>query len=66
MLGEDLLDERRGDRFDIGVIGVLRVRHDRRRIRVDQTHLQAFFAEHAARLRSRVVELARLADDDRP
>ena len=39
LLGDDALDERRCDRFDVGVVGELRVGHDRRRIRVDQAHL---------------------------
>ena len=66
LLGDDALDEGRSDRFDVGEVGVLRVGHDRRRVRVDEAHLQALCAEHAAGLRPRVVELARLADDDRP
>ena len=66
LLGEYLLDERGGDRLDVGVVGELRVGHDGRRIRVDQAHLQALGAQHAAGLGPRVVELAGLADDDRP
>ena len=65
LLGDDLLDERRGDRFDVGVVGVFGVGHDGRRIRVDQAHLQAFGAQHAACLGAGVVELAGLTDDDR-
>ena len=65
LLGEDLLDERRGDRLDVGVVGVLGVGHDRRRIRVDEADLQPLGAQHAARLGARVVELAGLADHDR-
>ena len=66
LLGDDLLDERRGDRLDVGVVGELRVGHDRRRVGVDQADLQALGAQHPAGLGARVVELAGLPDDDRP
>ena len=36
LLGDDLLDELRGDRLDVGGVGELRVGHDRRRVGVDQ------------------------------
>src|SRR5262249_12943694 len=39
---------------------------DRGRIRVDEDDAVALAAEHATRLRARVVELAPLADPDRP
>jgi hypothetical protein len=41
------------------------VGHDRRRIRVDEDDPVAFLLERLAGLRARVVELARLPDDDR-
>jgi hypothetical protein len=66
LLGDDPLDERGSDRLDVGVVGVLRVGHDGRRIRVDQADLQPLGAQHPARLRAGVVELAGLPDDDRP
>ena len=56
----------RGDRLDVGVVGELRVGHDRRRVGVDQADLQPFGAQHPAGLGARVVELAGLSDDDRP
>ena len=36
LLRDDLLDERRGDRLDVGGVGELRVGRDRRRVGVDQ------------------------------
>ena len=65
LLGDDPLDERRGDRLDVGVVGELRIGHDGGRVGVDQAHLQALGAQHTARLGARVVELAGLPDDDR-
>ena len=44
----------------------LRVGHDRRRVRVDEDDLVALLAERLGALRPGVVELAGLADDDRP
>src|SRR5205807_4775642 len=44
----------------------LRVGHDRGRVRVDQHDVVALLEQHLARLHARVVELRRLADDDRP
>ena len=65
LLRDDSLHEIRGDRLDVGVVGELRVGHDRRRVGVDQADLQSFRTEYTARLGARVVELACLADDDR-
>ena len=62
---DDLRDHLPGDRLDVGDVGHLRVGHDRRRVRVHQDHPVALLAQRLARLRARVVELARLADDDR-
>ena len=66
LFGDDLLDVLRSDRLDVGRVGELGVGHDRRRVAVDQHHAKALGLEHAARLSARVVELARLPDDDRP
>ena len=63
--GDDLLDELRGDRLDVGAVGHLGVGHDRGRVGVDQHDLVALLAQGLARLGARVVELAGLADDDR-
>ena len=48
-----------------GAVGHLRIRHDGRRIAVDEDDVEPFRPQRLARLRARVVELARLADDDR-
>ena len=55
-----------GEGFDVGGVGEIRVGHDRRRVGVHQDHPVALLAQDSTRLRARVVELARLADDDRP
>ncbi len=65
-LGDDALDEIRRDRLDVGGIGHLRVGHDRRGIGIDQDDAIALFAQRLARLRPRIIELARLPDHDRP
>ena len=56
----------RRERLDVGPVRELRVGHDCRRVAVDQHHFQTLCAERLARLRSGVVELARLADHNRP
>ena len=66
LLLDDLGDDRRRDRLDIGDVGRLRVGHDRGRVRVDQDDPVAFLAQRLAGLGARIVELAGLADDDRP
>ncbi len=66
LLGDDLLDHAPGDRLDVGDVGHLRVGHDRRRVAVDEDDAEALLAQRLAGLRAGVVELARLADDDRP
>src|SRR5208283_1248489 len=62
---ENLLNALGGDRLDVGTIGHLGIGHDRGRVGIDQHHLIALLAECLARLSSRVVELAGLADHDR-
>ena len=54
-----------GQRLDVGAVGHLRIGHDGGRIGVGQHHLVAFRLERLAGLRAGVVELGRLADDDR-
>ena len=66
LLLDDLLDELRGDRLDVGRVGELRVGHDRGRVGVDQDDPEALGLQHPAGLGAGVVELAGLADDDRP
>ncbi len=53
------------ERFEVGAVGPAAVGHDRGRVRVDQHGADALGPEHPQRLAARVVELARLADDDR-
>ena len=65
LLGDDRLDDLPRDRLDVGGVGEVGVGHDRRRVGVDQDDAHALLAQHAARLRARVVELAGLADHDR-
>ena len=65
LLLDDAFDDLGRDRLDVGGVGKLGVRHDRGGVRVQQHDAQALGLEHAARLSSRVVELAGLADDDR-
>ena len=62
---DDRLEEVHRERLDVGAVGQLRVGHDRRRVAVDEHDLEPLGAQRLAGLRARVVELARLADDDR-
>ena len=66
LLLDHLLHELRRDRLDVGGVGEVRIGHDGRRVRVRQDDPVALLAQDAARLGARVVELAGLADDDRP
>ena len=52
-------------RLDVGPIRQLGVGHDRRRVAVDENDFESLGTQRFARLAARVVELARLADDDR-
>ena len=61
----DLFDGLHGQRFDVHFIGDLLVRHDRRRVGVDQDDFHALFPDRTACLRARIVEFRRLADDNR-
>ena len=54
------------DRLDIGRVGKLRVGHDRRRVRIDDDDPIALGLQRLDRLAPRIIELRRLADDDRP
>src|SRR5690606_5365503 len=60
-----LLDELGCERLDVRAVGYLRVGHDRRGVRVDEHHFEAGATQRLAGLRSRVVELGCLTDDDR-
>ena len=63
---DDLRDDLRGDRFDVGGIGQTRVGHDRRGVRVHEDDAVAFFAKCFTRLSARVVKLASLANHNWP
>ena len=62
---DDLCDDIGRDRLDIGCIGHIRIGHDRRGIRIDQNDAIALFLESFASLGPGIIELARLADDNR-
>ncbi len=64
--GDDRLDRLDRQRLEVDDVGDLRVGHDRGRVRVHQDRAHALGAQRAAGLRAGVVELGRLADDDRP
>ncbi len=54
------------ERLDISLVGQVGVGHDGRRIGVDQDHFVTVGAQRFAGLGAGVIELAGLADDDRP
>ena len=62
----DLFDVLMRERLDVGAVGQVGVGHDGGRVRVHQHNLVALLLEGLAGLRAGVVELRRLADDDRP
>ena len=62
---DDLGDDLRRDRLDVGRIGQIRVGHNRRRIGVHQDDPVALFLQRLAGLSAGIIELAGLADDDR-
>ena len=66
LAGDHGLDRLDGQRLEVDDVGDGRVGHDRRRVRVDEDRPDALGAERPAGLRPGVVELGRLADDDRP
>ena len=66
LAGDDLLDDVGGDRLDISGVGQIRIGHDRRRVRIDQDDPVALGLQRLAGLRAGIVELAGLADHDRP
>ena len=62
---DDFLDAFRRDGLDVGAVGELRVGHDGGRVGVDEDDAVALLLERLAGLRAGIIELARLADDDR-
>ena len=65
LLLDDARDDAPVDRLDVDRIGRLRVGHDGGRVGVHQDDPVALLAQRLAGLRAGVIELARLADDDR-
>ena len=63
--GDDRLDRLDRQRLEVDDVRDGRVGHDRGRVRVDEDRPDALGAQRAAGLRAGVVELGRLADDDR-
>ena len=66
LLRDDRLDGLDRERLEVDDVGDRRVGHDRGRVRVDQDRPDALGTQRAAGLGAGVVELGRLADDDRP
>ena len=62
---DDLLDDLRRNRLDVGAVGELRIGHDRGRVGVDQDDAVALLAQRLAGLDAGIIEFAGLADDDR-
>ena len=65
LLFDDLGDDLGRDRLDIGRVGQVGIGHDRRRVGVDEDDAIALLLQRLDRLRPRIVELARLTDNDR-
>ena len=63
---DDLFEHVGGQRLDVGAVGKFGIGHDRGRVRIHQHDPVPFFLERFAGLRTGVIELARLADDDGP
>ena len=61
---DDLLEALDVEGLDVGAIGDVGVGHDGGRVGVDEDDLVAQRTERLACLRARIIELARLADDD--
>ena len=64
LFDDDALDRFQRQRFEVDLVGERFVRHDGGGVGVAQDDVDARRLEHAARLRARVIELRRLADDD--
>ncbi len=64
LLGDDLGDDFRRDRLDIGCIRQIGIGHDRGRVGVDEDDAIAFLFQRLAGLSAGIVEFASLADDN--
>ena len=65
LLQDELLYHLNRQRLDIDAVRDVLIRHDGRRVGVQQNDLKPFLLQGTARLCSRVVELCCLSDDDR-
>ncbi len=65
LLGDDLGDNLRGDRLDVGGVRETRIGHDRRRVGVDQNDPVTFLLQRLTGLRAGVIEFTCLTDNDR-
>ena len=65
LLRDNELDVLRRYGLEVGSVSELRVRHDGGRIGVDEDHLELLFLQRLCRLRTRIVKLSSLTDDDR-
>ena len=65
-LRDDFLHERRRNGLDIRTVGKAGIGHDSSRIAVYQHDSVSLFAQHLACLRTRIIELARLANHNGP
>ena len=63
-VGQDALNDLGGQRFDVNMIGNVRVGHDGGGVGVDEDGLDALGFQRAAGLSAGVVKLRRLTDDD--
>ncbi len=63
---DDFFEVFLGERLDVGPVRQFRIGHDGGRVGIHQHHFVAFIAQGFAGLRARVIELARLPNDDRP
>ena len=61
---DDLLDDLRGDRLDVGPVGKFRIGHDRGRIGIHQHHFVSLLSKGLAGLDTGIVKLAPLTDDN--
>ena len=61
---DDLLETRFVERFNVSRVGHHGIRHDRRGIRINEDNLVPAGPQGLARLRSRIVKLASLSNDN--
>ena len=62
---DDFCNVIEGNRFDIDAVGNVFIRHNRRRVAVDEDDFQSFFFQGAAGLGAGIVKFSGLTDDNR-